>query len=271
MAESVDRPQCGLTRAFAEFSLIPDLLTRVPPVYEPTTPEPWRQYLNAQGFNADHIEEADLPAGVVVADYMAEDAWRLVHRLGLVTQDGPTEAGQRIARCAEKPLAARTERDDKESRDTLAGQIEARYRGKGGLSIVQLLQDGARALADSDSAWVGHCPGLLLVEMQYLLQLARLDAEIARAQPVRLVGRREDAMRDSGLPSPSPGATPLQNTLDHADAVTTKYLGEEAMHRALPVTLTELRSTAILLTHTGLLDEVFPLGPVQCLAAPRDD
>ena len=59
----------------------------------------------------------------------------------------------------------------------------------------------------------------------------------------------------------------LQAQDDHADAVTYFYFHEMELSG---MTVTEVRSTAMLLTFAGLLDERFPLGPVQCLTAPSE-
>ena len=68
-------------------------------------------------------------------------------------------------------------------------------------------------------------------------------------------------------PDPDPDVLAFQNSIEYADAVTEYYLSELLPVADSGMTITELRATAMLFTYTGLLDELYPLGPVQCLAA----
>ena len=162
--------------------------------------------------------------------------------------------------------------DDLAFQETLAGLIKEQYQGALGLPIVPLLQQCARQLANSDSA---YSPGLLLIEFQYLIELAHVDGSRAALQPGLMAAHREAALRDIDLPptepDPDPEVMQFQSIVEHADAITEYYLHELIPDDGSSMSITELRSTAMLFTYAGLLEELYPIGPVQCLAAPQGE
>ena len=67
--------------------------------------------------------------------------------------------------------------------------------------------------------------------------------------------------------TPSPDVPPVDNLLLHADAVTLFYLETTTLAAQTDLTITEVRSTIMLLTFAGLLEEV-SLSPVNYLIPP---
>ena len=172
--------QLGLTRVFADFSELPYLLLDLPPVpryQKPEIPSLWYRPMMSP-VNTDHIEEDDILKGEHIDDYMADDVWQLMRRLDLITPEG------HLSSVARSMLARHRAADDYTAlSETLATQIKSHYRGLLNLSIVELLQESARGLANGDSPWAGYSPGLLLIEIQYLIELAHFDAASAQQQP----------------------------------------------------------------------------------------
>ena len=158
MGYPVDR-RYGLTLVFADYSLLPDLLARVPRAPGLEVPGSWRQFLRENACNLNHTEEERIGDSGLIADGMAADAWRLARGLELVSKEGLTERGADLARLADTPLGDLTERDDQVLRVLLAEQLVNFYLSRGP-SIARLLQEGARRLEGSESAQ--YCPGVLL-------------------------------------------------------------------------------------------------------------
>ena len=260
--------QLGLTRVFADFTLLPYLLRRLPPVpryQKPEIPRRWYRSLRSL-VNPDHIEDDDIPKGERIEDYMADDVWQLMRRLDLITPEG------NLSSVARSMLAQQRAADDYTAlSETLATQIKTHYRGLLDLSIIELLQESARGLANGDSPWAGYSPGLLLIEIQYLIELAHFDADSAQQQPRLLAARRDEALSTADMAEPDPGVHDIQNTIEHADAVADFYLSNLIPVGRQTMTLTEIRSTAMLFTFTGLLTELSLAGPVQCLGAPEGE
>ena len=169
MAEAIDNP-CILVRAFADFDVMPDLLSRTPDslagvridreelgrgplppsIDESATVDVWAGFIADYGPNVDHVEPEDLPDEVPRHQYLASDAWRLANRLGWVAlAAGLSPAGRRVARIAERPLERRTHSDDMTLMDAVSRSVRERYIGANGLDFVPLLQEGARRLADT--------------------------------------------------------------------------------------------------------------------------
>ena len=66
--------------------------------------------------------------------------------------------------------------------------------------------------------------------------------------------------------TPSPDILPMENMIIHADAVSAFYFDDLQLLPDDTLNLSAARATAMLYTFTGLLREVYPIGPVQCLA-----
>ena len=269
MAAIGNEPERSLVRVFAEFSLLPDLLAKVSPRQQVQTLDVWRVFLQGSGVNTDHVEDEDIQEGLDEEHVMAMDVWALCKRLGLILPNGQlSEEAQSLARLSDLPKYYRNDMDYPAVSRVLARQIAEQFRGVNGLPIVNLLQDCARALKNSDSAWIALCPGLLLVEVQYLIEIAHTDIDLAQQQELQLVAQRDSIMQDIDMSDPTPG-NEIDDMLDHADAVTRYYLTELQGIGQQDMTLTALRATTMLLTYAGLLEDWFLVEPVQCLVAPE--
>lgn len=94
--------RCTLVRAFVEFEMLPDLLAQVPQPSIPNLPgetrgfakpeideaeaiRAWTEHGAITAANIDPVEEGDLPAGVPLSTFLAEDAWALASRLEWVS------------------------------------------------------------------------------------------------------------------------------------------------------------------------------------------
>ena len=160
--------QGGIARAFAEFSLLPDLmhLARESTGW-PLAPL-WTECLEEVGCSLDHVEEPDRPNGWSVWQWMAEDAINLSVRLGLLRllSDGDfavDAAGIAVASMADTPMDVRGEDEEGELRSLLAQQVRALYLGNGGIDVSSLLLEAARKMRRTEHVWAKHCPGLPLV------------------------------------------------------------------------------------------------------------
>ena len=261
MAAPID-PERGLARAFAEFALLPELLAL--PRDGDGVPAAWTGLIAANGYVADHVFDEDLPAGPDVPSIMADDAWRIAEWLELVDAGGLTTAGREVAAVAKIAPQSRTEAVWEPAQDVLAAQIRERYLGLGGLNVVELVEEGVRAIAGSQDEWVSFCPGLLHAEFESLIYLAQTDPVMAAALPGELVDNRIEAMRGRGRPAT--GVVDLVNMTIHADAVSLYYLDElENYVDDAVLTLTASQATAILFVFCGLLRCPRPELPVQYL------
>ena len=265
MAAPLD-PAAGLARAFAEYSLLPDLLALAETGDGP--PPSWARLLGRGGFTIDHIEDDELPDGENFASIMAADAWRISQWLELVTSDGLTEAGRSVAAVADIAGGERTEAVWRPAQDTLAAQLRECYRGEGEISIVDLVQQGANLLARPDDVWAAYCPGLLLVEFEALIYLAQSDPQSAATLAAELADHRTNAMRGAGPPSPD--EPDVLHRFVHADAVSDYYEEQLPGHTNDGVlTLTAAQATVMLFVFCGLLAVPMPHSPVQFLVAPE--
>ena len=268
----------GLTLAFTDFHLLPEMLARVPGSQGPGIPRSWHRLLSEFDYNMDHLEndeDADLEDDQME---LAMDAWRLAIGLELVSEEGLTRKGIDLAQLAEEPREDRTADNTRFLRETLAEQILECYLGES-ISIATVLQEGAKRVADSQ--WAEYCPGLLLIEVQALIGLSHREPKRFVSwshDPDDLVAARTEAMRVYGMPGADldvfeamlddpDQAARLQDRVDHADAVTYFYYQKLELSG---MTIAEVRSTAMLLTFAGLLEERFSLGPVHCLTAPSE-
>lgn len=265
MGYPIDR-RFGLVLQFAEFTLLPDLLARVPESPGTETPDAWRGLLLETGYNTDHVADEDVDDS---PEEMAADAWRLALGLELVTKDGLTTSGGQLAELilAEEPPPYRTVQQV--LRRMLAQQIDACYFGPES-SLPQLLQAGAQRLAESERG--DYFPGLLLAEIQSLIQWAHTEGGSTDQPLARLIEARKTAEETYGIPEVDlTGISEIMGEAEAgwfagriglADAITRYYLDTHDMDG---MTVTEVRSTAMLLTISGFLEERFLVGPVQCL------
>lgn len=257
----------GLARTFVEYELLPDLLVLPDTAAAADAPESWTAFLSERPCNLEHLLEEDMPSDEDIPSHLVADAWHLVRQLQLVADDGLSPAGQRIADIAGTPLRRRHETGQlQELCETLAQQIRACYRGQDESDITGLLQRGAGSLASTEHVWAAYCPGLLLVEFEALVHLAVTDSDRSIQVCDELLLNRDSAMHQYGMPSPD--VLPMQNMVTHADAVAEFYLDDLQLLNDDGMGISVSRATAMLFTFCSLLQGVYPVGPVQCLAPP---
>ena len=285
MVAPIATQDCALASAFIDFACLPDLLARLLPRcqddpprfvsfrsldYGGYGPPDWTGYFQGHPPNLAHVEyrqyeeEARLNPRLAVS--VCADAWALAQRLRLIGPAGLSVAGRRLARIGRaRPLSRRTARDQAVLRRVLAERVAHTWRGRGKLPIVPLLQDAARAFGQAGAPGADQLPGLLLAEVAYLVELAYGGETDAQDGRDRLAAIRRQALEVLG--DPDPGEHPSWHRIDVADTVNGRvlHLRERAFGPAM--TLTELRATSSLLVFAGILRDVYPPGPVQCLAA----
>ena len=273
MAYPIDQ-RFGLALKFAEFSLLPDILARVPEFGGCSVPDPWREFLRDKNLNLDHVDEEDNQNPDELAGELAADAWRLARGLEFVADEGLTAKGNDLARLADTPSLERTGRQKDFLERSLAEQILDRYFSRN-LSIASLLQQAAQQLEGTE--WSEKCPGVLLIEVQALIEMAHTNQPGAQEWPNTFLEVRHEALRTYEMPEVDleslemivgqENARLFSERISHADAVSNYYLNDLGLSG---MTLTELRSTAMLLAFAGLLELRFRLGPVQYLVlAPQ--
>ena len=268
MAYPLDQ-RFGLALEFADFSLLPELLALVRDSEALGVPESWREFLRNGNLNLDHVDEEYNRNPDELAEQLASDVWRLAIGLEFIVDGRLTAIGDELARLAETPEFDRSAQQREAFARGLARQILDCYLDPN-LSIARLLQQAARRLEGTE--WSETCPGVLLVEVQALIEFAHADRERAREWPNTFVGVREEALRAHPLPEVDlpaleailgeEDARHFAERIGQADAVSNYYLNDLGLSG---MTLTELRATAMLLAYAGLLDLRFPLGPVQYL------
>ena len=220
------------------------------------------------------MDEADNQNPDELAADLAGDAWRLAKGLELVDDGGLTASGNGLAGLADTPSLERTKRQDEFLERVLAEQILGCYFS-GRLSLARLLQQAADRLEGTE--WSEKCPGVLLVELQALIELAHTNREAAANWPNRFIAVRNEALQKYPLPDEDleslemiigpEDARLFSERIGYSDAVSYYYLNDLGLSG---MTLTELRATAMLLAFAGLLEIRFRLGPVQYLVlAPQ--
>ena len=252
----------GLVRAFAEFPLLPRLLQNINLQSNPRLrPDEWPEIFNEGGYNRDHIEEPDIPGNIELAEYMGADAWRLARRLRLVRDGGPTPTGRAISEFREG--------DDAHSvvYERLANAIRRFYTGNDGRPVVDRLEANARDMqAWEHGAWSGICPGLLLTEVEWTIETALVPF---KHRPSLSDMRREVA---ATLHDPDPERQDDLDLRRFADALREhhrKLRDRSDYGKWKPMTLTESRASAMLLSEVGLFRLERPIGPVQHLVLPE--
>ena len=283
----------ALVSVFVEFASLPDLLAllvrergyrwdrdegypygRDIDAWNPDNEPPytWRDFFHEHPPNVDHIHDDPMDylwsGEPDLVRALCEDAWALVRRLRLVVSHRLSRAGLRLAHIGMGAAPnERAAQDYAVLREILGRQVERLYVGAGRVPIVPVLRAAAYVLGQGGSRTAAHLPGLLAGEIARLIDLARTDATEALIGTHRLAAIREEAMQSLG--EPDAGEEPSWYRLDLADTVNARNLADLPSRLDDPLTLTEVRATAHLLTFSGLLYEAFPLGPVQCLAAGR--
>ena len=273
MAEQV-ADRSVLLHTFAEFDLLPDLLAmaldssgHVDPILEVV--ERWAAYLEHVRANLDHVEADEFSYGPGQYRHLAWDLWDFVERMGWVEGFRLSPVARHLAAIAERPIDARTEDDTRFLELGIGGSVRRRYLGADGRRVVDLLQDAAARPAQVENGWILSVPGLLLVEFEALIYWAFKDPGYAAELPGRLVPLREEARDNYMDPAPVPKDQVMYQTVVVADAVAAHYVDTAGLAMDTGLTVTALRSTAMLLTFGGLLRE-HALGPVSYLMPPED-
>lgn len=264
MGFPVDR-RCGLVLRFVDFHLLPDLLDAVGRVQKLLTGTPWHRLFDAPEWQIDHIDDAEEES----AESLLKDARRLAEGLELVDSTRLTDAGRDIARLAATPLVERTEQHERRLRYVLSRQIMSHYF-RPRASLVEMLLEGAARVANSPLV-----PGLLLIEVQALIELAHRLEGLGWSWVNQIDWVRETALERYEIPDTGVegwaevvGAEEAERftaQVNLADAVTQYYIETD---ETLDMTMTEVRATAMLLNFAGIFELRQPLGPVQYLALP---
>ena len=287
MVTMVEGDRQWLARTFVEYELLPRLLALSSTAGAHGPPTSWFKFLSENECNLEHLLDEDMPASDELVTHLARDAWHLVWELKLVSETGLTTTGRRIADLQNFSWQVRdveasygggvsdistigefTIRNQAALANLLKQQLKTCYRGQDDLDITSLLQRGAGLLADTNHVWAAYCPGLLLVELEALIYTACTDSTQAVQLCDDLMVNRDVAMHHYGMPSPD--VLPMQNLVDHADAVAVFYFNDLELIEDTGPGLSVSRATAMLFTFCGLLQEVFPAGPVQCLVPPNN-
>ena len=144
--------------------------------------------------------------------------------------------------------------------------LQRSYVGGEGLQVVAFLQESVQLLAQTEHVWARNCPGLLLAEFEALIHWAFERPGRALELSRNLVMYRDVAMHRYG--APPDGADPEDLRLLHADATARLYLETEELAARTDVTVTEVRSTAMLLIFAELLEDRSPIDHVNVLTPP---
>ena len=257
--------QGALVRLFCEFTLLPVLLSKysvlafpgVKAVKRESVIYEWSGILRDQGCNTDHLgDEYDQTRKQDFWDEMAQDVLQMCTRLQLIEDAGLLDAGDKISwLMLRKPL------DEPRLMTLLRAQIETCYVAPNDVNVVTLLQDGASSLQEQNVL-----PGLLLVEFEALIYRAFTAPLQARELAAQLVNNRR---RATAAYTAAVGQWDQADPLLLHDIVAAYYLRDDALIGSSPLTVTEMRSSAMLLCYAALLEELYPVGPVNCLGRPR--
>ena len=251
----------GLSGSFVDFDLLPSLLVRAERSggRERTTAD-WSNWLGASGFEQEHVDPDELPAGLSVADSLAADAWRFAERMGFIDPVGLTEDGRQIAALSGLEAGHRHE----ELASALAERVEDRLRGQGNAPILPLLRRAARALAETTNFWARECPGLIPAEVSAIIHWAGVNPRRADELIDNIVSWRDVAMHRYAAPD---RAAPVGSHAQlHFDRVSEFYLEHPWLGERVRLSYAEELALSKLLAYCGLFREVMIFAPsVFCL------
>ena len=239
----------GPSGAFVDFDLLPYLMTTCVRSREDTI-ESWTTHLETFGFEARHIDPESVPQSLSLAAMLASDAWRFSERMGLIDVDGPTTRGVQFALLIECDERHREER----LRKVLREGLEANLRGRGGVSILDLMGAAANTLWESKNLWARTCPGLLPIEVGAIVHWARTNPLRAVELVDKIEVWRDVAMHSVHRP-PSSTASREANAERHFDAVVKFYLEHHWLAEDVPSLFAEEHALAKLLAWSGLFKE----------------
>ena len=263
MDPQIDK-QWALVRLFCEFTLLPQLLYIYSKlaylgdkdVARDHVIREWSLILRYRGRNTDHLgDEFDQPRGHKFWMEMAQDVLQLCTRLQLINDTGLLDAGTHIS-----SLGPQATLDETRLMPILRAQVATCYVAPNNVNVVTLLQEGATRLQQQTIF-----PGLLLVEFEALVHQAFTAPLQARELAALLVDNRRQAIAAYAA---SVDQWDQDDPLLLHDIVAAYYLRDDALIGSSPLTVTEMRSSAMLLCYATLLEERFPVGPVNCLCLP---
>ena len=176
-------------------------------------------------------------------------------RLQLFDDTGLLGAGEQIS-----SLGMQATLDETRLMPILRAQVATCYVAPNNVNVVTLRQEGATRLQQQTIF-----PGLLLVEFEDLVHQAFMAPLQAREMAAQLVDNRQQA---TAAYTASVGQWDQDDPLLLHDIVVAYYLRDDTLIGSSPLTVTEMRSSAMLLCYAALLEELFPVGPVNCLGLP---
>ena len=254
----------GPSGVFLDFHLLPDLMaTSLQTLTREGTIESWTADLEAGGFEARHIDPESVPESLSLAAMLASDAWRFAERMGLINVDGPTPTGVKVAMLNDCDEPHRGEC----LRDVLRKGLEDNLRGRGGVSILNLLRAAANTLWESKNLWARTCPGLLPIEVGAIAHWARTNPPRAVELVEKIETWRDVAMHRFHRP-PNSIASKEANAERHFDAVLKFYLEHQWLAEDVPSSFAEELAFAKLLGHSGFFRE-HSLGSVGFCLVPN--
>ncbi len=263
--------QCLLVKLFAEFDLLPDLLSiaedmreeaadEAPgaldpdlllPLDEAAVIDRWERFLAKAPANLDHIEPFDYTLTNRSYRHFARDVMEFARQVNWV--EAPTVQSKVLSDIGRRGWEDRTQETEQTIEQALRGSVQVHYRGRDGESVVDLLQTGAALLAASTDPCATVLPGLLLIEFWALIYWAFRSPGRASQLRERLVANRQRAIHLHG--GDFPGGDVYMDQTFLADATGSLYLGEPQLAARTGLNITGARSTAMLLTYCRLLHE----------------
>ena len=247
----------GLCGEFADFGLLPALVSALNPESDSPAVSGWADLLDELGFDSRHIDPDDGRSASTVA---AEGAWRLANRIGLVRDGQATETSQAVAVLAGIDAEAR----QKALAPLLRTGVESALAGQGGKPIIPLLERAAQALAESTNLWVRVCPALMPIEVGAIVHWACIDFRHAEALVKDIEINRDVAMHRSGPPDPN--APTGANLERHFERVMEFYMDQPGLGGRVPFSFGEELALSKMLGYCELLREVaVGLGGTSCL------
>ena len=242
----------GLSSAFLDFDVLPDLLVRAESFDSPEeTIEDWANWLDWHGFEDGHLDPDELPPDVSAVQSIAADAYHFCELMGYIDSKWLTEWGLRVAGM---PVMA-SNRPAQAPADVVAEDIEGQLRGEGGAPILPLLQRAALILGETTNLWARECPGLIPAEVSAIVHWACVDFRSANELAERVVTWRDTAMHRREAPDPD--ADPGINAQFHADTVAEFYREHSWLGEDVEMSLAAELALCRLLVYCGLLKEAW--------------
>ena len=240
----------GVVELFAEFDLLSDLLALARDAGEEGALPRWAVFLDRENANIDHIDEWG-GSRVELMRLLAEDAWLLCERAGLLANGTPTPLGESVA-----------------DRDTPVGKALGDWLEEGWLSkdnkpIIPLLRKAADLLAEDGVGNFDAVLGLLAVEAESIMALCLKGFAEADALIGELPEHRRAAL----------DGVQLNEGSAHAAIVLADFVCEQhlrVVNPDSPVELAELRASLMLAAHCEWLSYAEPWSFVDHFASgPR--